>query len=88
MATPLTIGKVLETASLTEALSNNQIQVEIFIHETLAGGKYDRKLGRWYEDAALHLIHEYPEREGWKMRLERHPGYKWHLYPVQEEVTK
>ena len=84
----ITISKVLETACLCEALSNNQIKVELFIHEELAGIKYDRKLGRWYEDDAMHLIHEYRARDGWKFRLEKHPGYKWHLYPVQEEVAK
>ena len=84
----ITIGKVLEMASLCEALSNNQIKVELFIHEELAGIKYDRHLGQWFQDDAMQMIHEYPERDGWMFRLEKHPGYKWHLYPVREEVAK
>lgn len=81
----LTAAQVLEKDSIVEAFSNESVRVTLFIHETLSGIKYDRKLGRWYEDDALDLINDYPSREGWTFRVERHPGGNWHLYPIGKE---
>ena len=81
----LDINQVLEKASIVEAFSNGSVQVTLYIHETIAGIKYDRKVGRWFDDQALNLLNEYRPSEGWRFRIEKHPGGKWHLWPMRKE---
>lgn len=83
----MTSAKVLEQASMTEALSNGSVRVELHVHETIAGINFNTKLGRWYEDQALNLINDYPA-SAYDIRVEKHPGGRWILFPrlIEKEV--